>query len=151
MITGIHSLIYATDADKVRAFFRDVLEFPFVDVGHGWVIFAMPPAELGIHPTDGKVYHELYLMCDDVKATVARLQHKGVQCAEIRDVGWGSLTSVTIPGGGEIGLYEPRHKTAIGIAAAKKSPARKSASAAKRARKAPKPKSSSSKRKPRRR
>jgi hypothetical protein len=93
----------------------------------------------------------LYLMCDDVKATVARLQHKGVQCAEIRDVGWGSLTSVTIPGGGEIGLYEPRHKTAIGIAAAKKSPARKSASAAKRARKAPKPKSSSSKRKPRRR
>jgi predicted enzyme related to lactoylglutathione lyase len=151
MITGIHSLIYATDADKVRAFFRDVLEFPFVDVGHGWVIFAMPPAELGIHPTDGKVYHELYLMCDDVKATVARLQRKGVQCAEIRDVGWGSLTSVTIPGGGEIGLYEPRHKTAIGIAAAKKSPARKSASAAKRARKAPKPKSSSSKRKPRRR
>jgi predicted enzyme related to lactoylglutathione lyase len=150
MITGIHTLIYATDASKVRAFFRDVLEFPSVDVGHGWVIFALPPAELGIHPTDGKVYHELYLMCDDVKSTVARLQRKGVQCAEIRDVGWGSLTSVTIPGGGEIGLYEPRHKTAIGLAA-KKSPSRKSASAAKRARKAPKPKSSSSKRKPRRR
>jgi predicted enzyme related to lactoylglutathione lyase len=151
MITGIHTLIYATDADKVRAFFRDVLEFPSVDVGHGWMIFAMPPAELGIHPTDGAVYHELYLMCDDVKATVARLQRKGVQCAEIRDVGWGSLTSVTIPGGAEIGLYEPRHKTAIGMSKAKKSPARKSASAAKRARKAPKPKSSSAKRKPRRR
>jgi hypothetical protein len=151
MITGIHTLIYASDADKVRAFFRDVLEFPSVDVGHGWVIFALPPAELGIHPTDGKVYHELYLMCDDVKSTVARLQRKGVQCAEIRDVGWGSLTSVTIPGGGDIGLYEPRHKTAIGMAGAKKATSRKSASAVKRARKAPKPKSSSSKRKPRRR
>jgi catechol 2,3-dioxygenase-like lactoylglutathione lyase family enzyme len=151
MITGIHTLIYANDADKVRAFFRDVLEFRSVDVGHGWMIFALPPAELGIHPTDGKVYHELYLMCDDVKATVARLQRKGVQCAEIRDVGWGSLTSVTIPGGGEIGLYEPRHKTAIGMAGTKKATSRKSASAAKRARKAPKPKSSSSKRKPRRR
>ena len=152
MITGIHTLIYANDADKVRTFFRDVLQFPSVDVGHGWVIFAMPPAELGIHPTDGEVYHELYLMCDDVKSTVARLQRKGVQCAEIRDVGWGSLTSVTIPGGGEIGLYEPRHKTAIGPSAAKKAAVRKPASrAAKRARTAPKPKSSSSKRKPRRR
>jgi catechol 2,3-dioxygenase-like lactoylglutathione lyase family enzyme len=152
MITGIHTLIYASDADKVRAFFRDVLQFPSVDVGHGWMIFALPPAELGIHPTDGKVYHELYLMCDDVKSTVALLKRKGVQCAEIRDVGWGSLTSVTIPGGGEIGLYEPRHKTAIGLASKKKASARKPASrAATRARTAPKPKSSSSKRKPRRR
>jgi hypothetical protein len=151
MITGIHTLIYANDADKVRAFFRDVLQFPSVDVGHGWVIFALPPAELGIHPTEGNMYHELYLMCDDVKSTVARLQRKGVQCAEIRDVGWGSLTSVTIPGGGEIGLYEPRHKTAIALAATKKSATRKRTTrAATRARTAPKPKRNSSKRKPRR-
>ena len=114
MITGIHTLIYATDADKVRTFFRDVLEFPFVDVGHGWMIFALPPAELGIHPTEGEVYHELYLMCDDVKKAIVDLEQKGVRCKPVNETRFGLVTSFEIPGGGTIGLYEPRHPTAIG-------------------------------------
>ena len=113
MINGIHALIYAEDADKVRAFFKDVLGFPAVDAGQGWLIFALPPAELGIHPTDGETHHELYLMCDDVERTIADLKQKGVECAPIQDVGWGRLTSLTVPGGGTLGLYQPRHPTAL--------------------------------------
>lgn len=115
MINGVHALIYASDADKVRAFFRDVLGFPAVDAGHGWLIFALPPAELGVHPAEGKVYHELYLICDDIQSTVRDLQRKGVACAPVQDVGWGKVTSINVPGGGEMGLYEPRHPTAIGL------------------------------------
>lgn len=114
MITGVHALIYTKDAEAVRAFFRDVLGFSFVDAGHGWLIFALPPAELGIHPTDEESHHELYLMCDDVKATVQELKSKGVEFARpITDAGFGLVTSVKMPGGGELGLYEPKHPTPL--------------------------------------
>ena len=114
MITGIHSLIYTKDADSVRAFFRDILEFPSVDAGDGWLIFALPPAELGIHPSDGETYHELSLMCDDVNATVAALKNKGVKFTRpVSDQGWGLVTAIQLPGGGELGLYQPKHSTAL--------------------------------------
>jgi len=114
VITGVHALIYAPQADKVRALFRDVLGFPSVDAGHGWLIFALPPSELGIHPTDGDSSHELYLMCDDVDATIAELRAKGVEIVgDVEDAGFGRVTRIALPGGGEIGLYEPRHPTAL--------------------------------------
>jgi predicted enzyme related to lactoylglutathione lyase len=114
MITGVHALIYTKEADEVRAFFRDVLEWHTVDAGEGWLIFAMPPAELGIHPSDDEASHELYLMCDDLNATLAQLRAKGVQIArEISDQGWGLVSAIRLPGGGELGIYEPRHPTAL--------------------------------------
>ena len=114
MINGVHALIYAKDAEQTRVFFRDVLGFDSVDAGHGWLIFALPPAELGIHPAEGKPYHELYLMCDDVNKTIADLENKGVKCRPVNETRFGLVTSFEIPGGGTIGLYEPRHPTAIG-------------------------------------
>jgi catechol 2,3-dioxygenase-like lactoylglutathione lyase family enzyme len=114
MINGVHALIYANDAEKARAFFRDVLGFRSVDAGEGWLIFALPPAEVGIHPADEDgEFHELYLMCDDVERTIAELKVKGVDCTPVQNVGWGLRTSFEIPGGGTIGLYQPRHATAI--------------------------------------
>lgn len=112
MITGAHSIIHTPDPDGVRAFFRDVLELPSVDAGHGWLIFALPPAEVAAHPTDGASRHELYLMCDDLDATVAELRAKGVEFSRpIDEERWGRVTAIGLPGGGEIGLYEPRHPT----------------------------------------
>jgi catechol 2,3-dioxygenase-like lactoylglutathione lyase family enzyme len=116
MITGIHALLYSKDADATRALFRDVLGFTAVDAGHGWLIFALPPAELGIHPEgeDGEAHSELYLMCDDVDSTVAELRTKGVETVRpVSDQGWGRVTAIALPGGGELGLYEPRHPTAF--------------------------------------
>jgi catechol 2,3-dioxygenase-like lactoylglutathione lyase family enzyme len=112
MITGSHVIIYSTDADADRAFFQDVLKYPHVDAGGGWLIFKLPPGEVAVHPTDGAQAHELYLMCDDVNATVEHLKSNGVSCGEISDEGWGLLTSIRLPGGGELGLYEPRHPRA---------------------------------------
>ncbi len=110
MITGAHAILFTPDADAVRAFLRDVLQFPSVDAGGGWLIFALPPAELAAHPTDGPGHHALYLMCDDVHATVAELEAKGVElAAPVSDEGWGLVTAIRMPGGGELGLYEPRH------------------------------------------
>lgn len=116
MITGLHANIYSSDADADRAFFRDVLGFPAVDAGRGWLIFAGPPSEMAIHPdaTSGK--HELYLMCDDVEAEMKRLDAKGVALSPVSDEGWGLLTSLSLPGGGSLGLYQPRHPTALGLA-----------------------------------
>jgi len=115
MITGIHAIIYNRQAEKLRNFFRNVLGFPFVDAGHDWLIFALPPAELGIHPTRDEGSHELYLMCDDIAATVAELQSKGVEVAEpITEQPWGLLAAIRIPGEDRLRLYEPRHPTAIG-------------------------------------
>lgn len=114
MINGVHALIYANDPGKARSFFRDVLGFKSVDAGHGWLIFALPPAELGIHPAEGETYHEFYLMCDDLVGTVAELAQKGVRCTPVSQAGFGLTTSFEIPGGGKIGLYQPRHATAIG-------------------------------------
>jgi catechol 2,3-dioxygenase-like lactoylglutathione lyase family enzyme len=112
MITGIHAVIFTTDAEADRAFFRDILELRSVDAGGGWPIFALPPAELAAHPADEDGQHELYLMCDDVHATVDELKRKGVESTgPISDEGWGLLTAIKLPGGGELGLYEPRHPT----------------------------------------
>ena len=119
MITGIHALLYAKDADATRALFRDVLGFTSVDAGHGWLIFALPPAELGIHPEDehGEGRAELYLMCDTLESTLGELRSKGVEIARpVSDQGWGRVTAIRLPGGGELGLYEPRHPTALGVA-----------------------------------
>jgi len=109
MIDGAHVVIYSTDAEADRAFFRDVLKYPSVDAGHGWLIFALPAAEAAFHPADANGRHELYLMCDDVKAEIEALRAKGVQCAPVAEERWGSLTKVRLPGGGEIGLYQPKH------------------------------------------
>ena len=113
MIDGVHALIYVKDARKAREFFRDILKFPSIDAGDGWLIFALPPAELGIHPTGGKSYHELHLMCDDIKSTVKELKGKGIKVIPIHEERWGLATSIMIPGGGEIGLYQPTHPTAL--------------------------------------
>jgi catechol 2,3-dioxygenase-like lactoylglutathione lyase family enzyme len=110
MINGAHLIIFAHDADATRAFFRDMLGMASVDVGGGWLIFALPPAELAAHPTDGPVSQELYLMCDDIDATVAELRGKGVEFSgEIGERDWGRLVEMKLPGAGTLQLYEPRH------------------------------------------
>ena len=116
MITGMHAIVYSRQAEETRAFFRDVLEWPSVDAGGGWLIFRLPPAEIAAHPTGGESAQELYLMCDDINVTVAELKAKGVTFTkEISDQGWGLLTEFALPGGGAMGLYEPRHPTATGL------------------------------------
>jgi predicted enzyme related to lactoylglutathione lyase len=116
MINGVHALIYARDAEKARAFFRDVLDWPHVDAGHGWLIFAMPPSEVGVHPImeGDSQSHQLYLMCEDIKQAVAALEKQGIQCAPIQDAGFGIMTSFELPGGGPLGMYQPRHPIAAG-------------------------------------
>jgi predicted enzyme related to lactoylglutathione lyase len=112
VITGAHAIVYSADAEALRAFFRDVLEFPSVDAGGGWLIFGLPPAELAAHPAESGGRHELYLMCDDIEATVAELESRGVQFSgPVTDEGFGLVTAIALPGGGELGLYEPRHPT----------------------------------------
>ena len=113
MIIGVHALIYSKEPEKVRAFLKDVLEFKSIDIGHGWLIFALPPAELAVHPAEGAGQHELYLMCDDVKALIKKLERKGYKTSGVQDAGWGLLTSVTLPGGDDLGIYEPRHASPI--------------------------------------
>jgi catechol 2,3-dioxygenase-like lactoylglutathione lyase family enzyme len=112
MITGTHAIVFTTQADEARAFFRDKLGFASVDAGGGWLIFALPPAELGVHPIEEGGHHELYFMCDDIEATVEDLKAKGVEfTAPITNAGFGMMTTLRIPGG-EISLYEPRHPIA---------------------------------------
>lgn len=114
MIDGAHAIVYTRAAEAARTVFRDVLDLPCVDAGQGWLIFALPPSELAAHPTEGEPRHELYLMCDDIEATVAGLHAKGVEFSQgITDEGWGLLTALAIPGGGELGLYEPRHERPV--------------------------------------
>jgi catechol 2,3-dioxygenase-like lactoylglutathione lyase family enzyme len=109
MINGAHVVVYSRDAEADRAFFRNILGFASVDAGHGWLIFALPAAESAFHPAEENDRHELYLMCDDLKAEMAALRAKGVECAEVMEARWGSITKIRLPGGGEIGLYEPKH------------------------------------------
>ena len=113
MITGVHALLFTPDADAVRAFLRDTLELRSVDAGGGWLIFGLPPAELAAHPGE-ELGTEPYLMCDDIEATTEELRAKGVELSRpVADEGWGLVTAIALPGGGELGLYEPRHPTAI--------------------------------------
>ena len=115
MISGAHIVVYSTDAEADRAFFRDVLRFASVDAGHGWLIFALPGAEAAFHPSDENDQHELFFMCKDLKAEMAALAEKGVHCSDVQEAPWGSITKIRLPGGGEIGLYQPKHPTALDI------------------------------------
>jgi hypothetical protein len=109
MITGAHSIIYSKDSEADRDFLRDVLQLPHVDVGRGWLIFGLPPAEVAVHPSEENNQHEFYLMCDDIEAFVAQMKEKGVASGPVQDMGWGLLSQLTLPGGGNLGVYQPRH------------------------------------------
>jgi catechol 2,3-dioxygenase-like lactoylglutathione lyase family enzyme len=109
MITGVHAVVYTRNAEADRAFFRDVLGFLCVDAGGGWLIFAAPPAEIACHPAESNSKEQLYLMCDDVAREIDGLGKKGIACTPVSDEGWGLLTMIRLPGGGNLGLYEPRH------------------------------------------
>lgn len=114
MIIGIHTLVYTKHADAVRAFLRDVLALPSVDAGGGWPIFALPPSEIAVHPSDAADKHELYLMCDNLDATIALLASKGVSLAgPISEERWGRVTSIKIADGSTLGIYQPKHATAL--------------------------------------
>ncbi len=117
MILGAHAIVYTKNAEADRAFFRDVLGFSSVDAGHGWLIFALPPGEAAFHPSDKNGPHELYFLCDDLKSEMAALAKKGVVCSEVHEERWGSITRIRLPGGGEIGLYQPKHPTALNLGA----------------------------------
>jgi predicted enzyme related to lactoylglutathione lyase len=110
VITGMHAIVFSPQAEKVRTFFADVLGLPSVDAGNGWLIFALPPAELAVHPADGAPHHELYLMCDNIQVTLAELRGRGVEVAQdVSDQGWGLLAAIRLPDGSELPVYEPRH------------------------------------------
>ncbi len=115
MISGAHVIVYSKKAEADRAFFRDVLGFKSVDAGHGWLIFALPGAEAALHPATENGVHELYFLCDDLKAEMASLAKKGVKCSAVHEERWGSITKIRLPGGGRIGLYQPKHPTALGL------------------------------------
>jgi hypothetical protein len=114
-INGVHALIYTKQAEAVRAFLRDVLEWPYVDAHEGWPIFAMPPAEVGVHPTDGASSQELWLMCDDLVATTQELRDKGVEVSDGQQTGFGSTATITLPDGSGLSLYQPRHASPLDL------------------------------------
>jgi hypothetical protein len=113
MVFGSHVIVYSKDAMADRVFLREVLGLPAVDVGSGWLIFALPPAEVAVHPAEGNGRHELYFMCNDLEAEISALEKKGVSCSAVQETRWGKITSIQLPGGGEIGLYQPKHPTAL--------------------------------------
>ena len=117
MIFGAHVIVYSKDPTADRAFLRDVLGFASVDAGHGWLIFALPPAEVAVHPSERDDCHGLYFMCDDLRAEILSLGNKGVRCSEVQEARWGSITKIRLPGGSEIGLYQPRHPFALALTA----------------------------------
>ncbi len=112
MIDGAHAIIYSTDAEADRAFLRDVLGLPSADAGGGWLIFGLPPSEVAVHPSDENDRHELYFLCDDVDGLVRTLGRKGIPCSPVHEERWGRITQVSLPGGGRIGIYEPKHPRA---------------------------------------
>ena len=130
MIIGAHAIISSKKPEVDRAFLRDVLDLPHVDVGGGWLIFGLPPAELAVHPSKKNDVHEFYFMCADVRAFVAAMKKRRVRCSAIQNLGWGQLTRVTLPGGGKLGVYQPRHARP---ASARPRKARKTRSVGKRA------------------
>ncbi|SFJ75896.1 hypothetical protein SAMN05421835_108142 [Amycolatopsis sacchari] len=114
-ISGAHVIIYSHDAEADRSFFREVLDYPHVDAGGGWLIFKLPPAEVAVHPAEADASHELYLMCDDLDVTISELAAKGVTCAEVTEARWGRLSRIPLPGGSQVGLYGPRHPRATDL------------------------------------
>ena len=113
MIFGAHVVVYSKDAAADRLFFQDILGLPSVDAGQGWLIFALPPAEVAVHPAEDNDRHELYVMCDDLKKEMLALRQKGVRCSDVQEARWGSITKIALPGGGSIGLYQPKHPTLL--------------------------------------
>jgi hypothetical protein len=134
MITGAHSIVHSTNSEADRAFLRDVLELPHVDVGDGWLIFGLPPAEVAIHPSDDSS-HELYLMCENVEDFVSEMGQRAIETTPIQDQGWGLLTTLTLPGGGKLGVYQPRHARPKAPGGSAPKAARKKASKKKAAKK----------------
>jgi hypothetical protein len=110
MISGAHIIIYSKDAEVDKAFIKNVLKFEYVDVRNGWLIFKLPPSEVAVHPSDENDMHEFYLITDDLDAEMAALKRAGVACEETSQQAWGRLTRIKLPGGGTLGLYEPRHE-----------------------------------------
>jgi catechol 2,3-dioxygenase-like lactoylglutathione lyase family enzyme len=115
MIFGAHVVLYSKDAAADRAFLRDVLGFASIDAGHGWLILALPPAELAVHPAEENDRPELYFMCNDLKSEISQLGEQGVRCSDVEEARWGSIVNIQLPGGGEVGLYQPRHATAVSL------------------------------------
>ena len=113
MIFGAHVIVNSKDSAADRAFLRDILGFASVDAGHGWLIFALPPAEVAVHPSEKDDRDELYFMCDDLRSEIVALGSKGVRCSEVQEARWGSITKIRLPGGSEVGLYQPRHPVAL--------------------------------------
>ena len=113
MIFGAHVIVNSKDSAADRAFLRDILGFASVDAGHGWLIFALPPAEVAVHPSEKDDRDELYFMCDDLRSEILALGNKGVRCSEVQEARWGSITKIRLPGGSEVGLYQPRHPVAL--------------------------------------
>jgi catechol 2,3-dioxygenase-like lactoylglutathione lyase family enzyme len=113
MIFGAHVIVYSKNVEADRAFFRDILGFSSVDAGHGWLIFALPPAELAVHPAEENNRHELYFMCDDLKTEIAALAKKGVPCSEVEEARWGSISKFRLPSGSEVGIYQPKHPSPL--------------------------------------
>jgi hypothetical protein len=109
MITGAHSIIYSKNPEADRAFLRDVLGFPHVDVGGGWLIFGLPPAEVAVHPSDENDVHEFYLMCDNIETLLALMKKHRIECSDVHKMDWGSLIQIKLPGGGKLGIYQPHH------------------------------------------
>jgi catechol 2,3-dioxygenase-like lactoylglutathione lyase family enzyme len=115
LINGAHIVIYTKDPESDRAFFRDVLKFSSVDAGHGWLIFAMPPLEAAFHDSENNDQHELYLMCDEIVETLKNLKSKNVTVSDVSERPWGKVATFTLPGGGKIGVYEPKHPSPLGL------------------------------------
>jgi hypothetical protein len=142
MLIGAHAVIFSTNPDADRAFLRDILKLPNIDAGGGYVIFGLPPSEIAVHQHDKNDVHELYLMCGDVEAAIRQLKSHNVSCGPVSDEGWGLLTRVTLPSGGKLGVYQPRHARPVAMNAPKraakravKRPMKKSRKATKKARK----------------
>ena len=135
-IVGSHSIIYSKDPAADRIFMKEVLKFPNVDVGDGWLIFGLPPSEVAVHPSEKNDVHEFYLMCDDVEELVAGLNERGIVCDPIHNLGWGLITQVLLPGGGKLGIYQPRHSRPPAMAAARKAATRSGKRGGKPAKKA---------------
>jgi hypothetical protein len=132
MITGAHSIIYSKNPEADRAFLRDILKLTKVDVGHGWLIFGLPPAEVAVHPSDKNDQHEFYLMCDDIKVFATQMKKNGIACGPVDDQGWGLLSQLTLPGGGKLGVYQPRHARPEPMSVAKRATKRTTTRATKK-------------------
>jgi hypothetical protein len=130
MISGAHAIIYTKNAEADKAFFRDILKLPNVDLGRGWLIFGLPPSEIAMHPAAERSYHELYLMCDDIELFISQMTFLKVECSAASDQGWGIVSEITLPGGGKLGVYQPRHarpQPMMTGSASKKTPSKKPA------------------------